>query len=406
MFKKPSDYYKQDLYKLISLLVSNSKKVGYAENLELNNRYDYIILPNSLVLVDDIQNYISKLKKYCDEDTRVVVVYFNFLWKPILDMASKIGLRKSYSEEPNWLTSEDFNNLFMLEGFQEIKRGRRMLLPLDLGFISTILNNFFGQLPIINSFCVITYQVFSLKRPTRDYSVSIIIPARNEEGNISGILKKLPKFKEGLEAIFVEGNSTDSTYAAIEREIKENPKIKARLLKQSGKGKADAVRLGFDEAKNDILMILDADITVPPSDLDKFYKVIAEGYGDFINGSRLVYPMEKDAMRTLNYIGNKFFSLMFTFLLGQHIKDTLCGTKVLFNKDYQKIVANRKYFGEFDPFGDFDLLFGAAKLNLKIIEVPVRYKERIYGTTNISRFHHGLLLVKMVVFAARKLKFI
>jgi glycosyltransferase involved in cell wall biosynthesis len=166
------------------------------------------------------------------------------------------------------------------------------------------------------------------------------------------------------------------------------------------------VRLGFDIASGDILMILDADLTVPPEDLPKFYKAIASGKGDFINGSRLVYPMEKEAMRFLNLLGNKFFSWAFTWLLEQPFKDTLCGTKVIFRKDYKRLTANRKFFGDFDPFGDFDLIFGAYKLNLKIVEIPIRYRDRTYGSTNISRFKHGLLLLRMCAFAARKIKFI
>jgi glycosyltransferase involved in cell wall biosynthesis len=210
----------------------------------------------------------------------------------------------------------------------------------------------------------------------------------------------------GTEIIFVEGNSRDKTYEAIEREIPLHPQKNVLLFKQPGKGKADAVRVGFDQAKGDILMILDADLTVPPEDLPRFYEAIASGKGEFINGVRLVYPMEEEAMRFLNFLGNKFFSLAFSWLLNQNIKDTLCGTKVLWKSDYQKIVANRAYFGDFDPFGDFDLLFGAAKMRLKIIDLPVRYRERIYGSTNISRWSHGMLLFKMVAYAALKLKFI
>jgi glycosyltransferase involved in cell wall biosynthesis len=208
------------------------------------------------------------------------------------------------------------------------------------------------------------------------------------------------------ELIFVEGHSRDDTYATIEQEIPLHPRTSNRLLRQSGIGKADAVRLGFENAKGDILMILDADLTVPPEDLPRFYEALVSGKGEFINGVRLVYPMEKEAMRTLNFIGNKFFSTAFSWLLGQPVKDTLCGTKVLWREDYQQIAANRSYFGDFDPFGDFDLIFGAARLNRKILDLPIRYRERTYGTTNISRWKHGLLLMRMVAFAARRIKFV
>ena len=239
-----------------------------------------------------------------------------------------------------------------------------------------------------------------------NYSTSIIIPARNEEGNIKQAFERIQRIGKSTEIIFVEGNSSDNTAEEIDRQIKAHPHQKAIHLVQSGKGKGDAVRLGFSKAKGDILMILDADLTMAPEDLPRFYEALSDGAGDFINGVRLVYPMEKQAMRFLNLLGNKAFTLIFSFLIGQPIKDTLCGTKVLWRRDYQKIADNRQYFGDFDPFGDYDLIFGATKLNLKIVDMPIRYRERTYGTTNIQRWKHGWLLLKMVLFAARRLKFI
>jgi glycosyltransferase involved in cell wall biosynthesis len=236
--------------------------------------------------------------------------------------------------------------------------------------------------------------------------VSVIVPARNEAGNIEAIFDRTPEMGRGTELVFVEGHSTDDTYASIEREIARHPHTPSQLLRQTGKGKGDAVRLGFAHARGDVLMILDADLTVAPEDLPRFLSALRSGKGEFINGVRLVYPMQKQAMRFLNLLGNKFFSLAFSWLLGQSIKDTLCGTKVLFAADYRRIAAQRAYFGDFDPFGDFDLLFGAARLNLKIVDLPIRYRERTYGTTNIQRWRHGWLLLQMVLFAARRIKFV
>jgi glycosyltransferase involved in cell wall biosynthesis len=236
--------------------------------------------------------------------------------------------------------------------------------------------------------------------------VSIIIPARNEAGHISQIFERVPEMGRETELVFIEGHSKDNTYAVIEKAIADHPERPSQLLRQTGIGKGDAVRLGFAHAHGEVLMIWDADLTVPPEDLPRFYEALCAGKGEFINGVRLVYPMEKDAMRFLNLLGNKFFSMAFSWLLGQPIKDTLCGTKVLWKSDYEKIAANRKYFGDFDPFGDFDLIFGATKLNLKIVDLPIRYRERTYGTTNIHRWKHGWLLLKMVLFAARRIKFV
>jgi glycosyltransferase involved in cell wall biosynthesis len=237
-------------------------------------------------------------------------------------------------------------------------------------------------------------------------SVSVIVPARNEAGNIEDILTRVPELGSQTELIFVEGQSNDSTYDTIKQLIAKFDDKKCKLFQQTGTGKGDAVRMGFDRAQGDILMILDADMTVPPEDLSRFYDAIVGGRGEFINGVRLVYPLEDQAMRFFNILGNKFFSLAFSWLLGQPIKDSLCGTKVLWKSDYEMIAKNRDYFDNFDPFGDFDLLFGAAKLNHKIVEMPIRYRSRTYGDTNIDRWRHGWLLLKMVVFAARRIKFI
>jgi len=235
---------------------------------------------------------------------------------------------------------------------------------------------------------------------------SVVIPARNEAGNIEAAVQRTPELGLGTEIIFVEGHSRDNTWDEIQRVAKAYPQRCIKVLKQRGKGKGDAVREGFAAATGDMLFILDADLTVAPEDLSKFYETARSGTADFINGVRLVYPLEHEAMRFLNMLANKFFGLAFTWLLGQRIKDTLCGTKVLRRADYETIAKNRRYFGDFDPFGDFDLLFGAAKLNLRIIDLPIRYRARTYGETNIQRWQHGWLLARMVLFAARWLKFL
>jgi glycosyltransferase involved in cell wall biosynthesis len=236
--------------------------------------------------------------------------------------------------------------------------------------------------------------------------VSVVIPCRNESGHIRALVGALPRLPPRSEFLFVEGNSRDGTEAVIRAAIAERPDLPIRFIKQTGTGKGDAVRLGFQEATGDVLLILDSDMGVAPADALRFVDALARGKGELINGSRLVYPMEGRAMNFLNLLGNKAFAFLFTWLLGQQVRDTLCGTKALYRRDYEKIAAQRSYFGEFDPFGDFDLLFGASRLNLRIVDLAVRYHARRYGATNISRFSHGWLLVRMSAFAARKLKFI
>ncbi|TSC88420.1 MAG: hypothetical protein G01um101416_88 [Microgenomates group bacterium Gr01-1014_16] len=375
---------------------------------KLRQKFDYIIISHVLTYTTDVQKFVSGLKPLIHKDTRIIVLYFNYLWKPFLDLAQKLNLMAPNTSQPNWLDSNDTDNIFHLESYELLKSGRRFIFPYQIKYISGFFNKFVSVLPFFNSLGLINYSIY---RPfpsnSNNYSVSIVIPARNESGNIVGVLDKIPRLVKKQEVIFIEGHSNDDTYKSILKEIKRyKGPMSARVFKQKGNGKGDAVRLGFSKARGEMLMILDADLTVPPQELPKFYSTCASGKGDLVMGSRLIYPMEKLAMRTLNVIGNKVFSLLFTFLLGQRIKDTLCGTKVIVKSNYQKIIANRKHFGDFDPFGDFDLIFGAAKLNLKILEIPIRYRQRSYGKTNISRFEHGLLLLRMVLFAARKVKFI
>lgn len=378
-----------------------------AEEIDLDETFDVIILSHVTGYFDDVLKVFQSMKKATHPRTRIIVNYYNFLWEPLLLFAEMIGVKKKCPRQ-NWLSRRDVQTFLYLAGYDYYRVSRRMLLPVYIPGISYLFNNIIGRLPLINSFSINQFvfaRPYGPDMPLKDYSVSVVIPARNESGNIEEAVRRIPDFGISVELIFIEGNSTDDTWEKI-KEVKEKyPDKNIKIGQQEGKGKGDAVRKGFGMATGDILMILDADLTVMPEDLPLFYYAIASGKGEFINGSRLVYPMEKNAMRLLNYFGNKFFSMVFSWLLSQPIKDTLCGTKVLFRKDYEKLIRNRDFFGDFDPFGDFDLIFGAYKLNLRIIDLPIRYGERAYGETNISRFSHGFLLLKMAFYAARKIKF-
>lgn len=368
-------------------------------------KFDVLIMADIVGHLQDIEETFRRLRQFCRPDTRIIISYYNFLWEPILKIGEALKL-KMPQQHQNWLSSEDISNLLELADFQVVKSECRLLFPKRIPWVSGLINKYLSTLPGLRRLCLCRYIVAKPAhlREKRDFSTTILIPCRNEKGNVEAAIKRIPKFGTHQEILFVEGNSTDDTRKEIERVIKAYPEKDIKLLVQDGRGKGDAVRKGFGAASGEVLMILDGDLTMPPEDLPKFYRAIAEDHGEFINGCRLVYPMEKQAMRFLNLLGNKFFSLMFTWVLSQRFKDTLCGTKVLFKKDYERIQANRAYFGEFDPFGDFDLIFGAVKLNLKVVEVPIRYRERIYGSTNISRFRHGWLLIKMTLFAYRKIK--
>ncbi|MCX5819995.1 MAG: glycosyltransferase [Deltaproteobacteria bacterium] len=376
-------------------------------DLEMIERpFDIIILSDLIDDLWDVQMVLEQIKRLCHHHTRIIINSHSRVWEPLLFTARKLKVAKPMLPQ-NWLTVEDVSNLLNLSGFEVIRSWEEVLWPLRTPFINQLCNKCLVKVWPFKLFAMTNFIMARPcpEKPLDNHLVSVIVAARNEAGNIAQIFTRTPEMGAGTELVFVEGHSQDDTYSAIEREIAAHPERKSQLHRQEGVGKGDAVRLGFAKAKGDVLMILDADMTVPPEDLPRFYEALRSGRGEFINGVRLVYPMEKDAMRVFNFLGNKFFSLAFSWLLGQPIKDTLCGTKVLTKQDYALIAANRQHFGDFDPFGDYDLIFGAAKLGLKMIDLPIRYRARTYGSTNIQRWSHGWLLLRMVTFAAKRIKF-
>jgi ubiquinone/menaquinone biosynthesis C-methylase UbiE len=381
-----------------------------AHLLEIEGEFDYIVMSDLLNDAWDVQEILARIRPLCHSETKLVLNFFSHLWKGPLGAVRKMGLANP-SLPQNWLTREDMSNLLYLSGYEVFRSWSEFLFPFDIPLIAGFFNKYLARIWPFKMFDLANFMI-ARPRPSaraewteRPPTVSVLIPARNEAGNIGPILDRVPEMGGGVEIIFVEGNSTDGTYETIERAMAGSGR-RCKLYRQSGKGKGDAVRAGFARATGDILMILDADMTVPPEDLPRFYEAIRSGLAEFVNGVRLVYPMQEQAMRFFNLLGNKFFSGAFSWLLGQTLKDSLCGTKVLTRKNYERIASNRAYFGDFDPFGDFDLLFGAAKLNLRIVDLPVRYRDRTYGDTNIQRWRHGWMLLKMVVYAAFKIKFI
>ncbi len=371
----------------------------------LDGPFDYIVLSDTIGSLDDCQATLASLRSLCTHDTRIVVAYYSRMWEPILLTAQALRLQMPQVKQ-NWLSTEDIENLLDLADFEVIKREWRQLIPRRLLGLGLLLNRLVAPLPLIRRACLRNYVVARslLGSPIAPRSATVLVPCRNERGNVEAAVQRIPRFCEDIEILFVEGHSQDGTLEEIHRVQAAYPHLDIKVLVQDGKGKGDAVRKGFANARGEVLMILDADLTMPPEALPKFYQALASGKGDFINGSRLVYPMENDAMRFLNWVANQVFSWLFSWLLNQRFTDTLCGTKVLSKRHYQAIAANRGYFGEFDPFGDFDLIFGATKLNMKVVEIPIAYTNRVYGETQISRFRHGWLLLRMVVFAFRKLK--
>jgi SAM-dependent methyltransferase len=379
---------------------------GAGEDVDIAETFDYVVLSDLLPFVNDLLGLFRNVSRHSHRETRIVVHSYSELWRPALRVLERLHLKRR-TPIRNWVTAGDVENFLQLAGLESVTTVRRILLPLRIPVLSTFFNGFLANLWIIRHLCL-TYWIVARVQPAAQErgrtSVSVVVPAKNEAGMIERIVAETPPLGSRSELIFVEGHSNDGTADEIRRQIELHPDREIRYVEQTRHGKGDAVRIAFEQARYDVLIILDADLTVRPSDLPSFIEAIETGRAEFANGSRLVYDLEPGAMRFLNLLGNKAFSVVFSALLDQPVKDTLCGTKAMERRRYEQIAAGRSYFGDFDPFGDFDLLLGAARLNLKIVDLPVRYHARTYGDTKISRFRHGWLLVHMALFAFWKLK--
>lgn len=370
---------------------------GTLKDFESDESFDYIILSSVTMEVYDMQTLFESLHKYCHNRTRIIIDFHSAVWEPVLWFLQKVGLRRP-TQLKNWVSLYDITNFLKLSGYDVVTHGRQIVFPLYIPIFSWLVNAVFQIVPFLDRLCL---NQWIIARPTQkkfdptQTTVSVIVPCKNEKGNVEAAIKRTPLMGKHTEFVFVEGHSKDGTLEEIKRVQLAYPDKDIKLFVQDGKGKGDGMRKGFAKATGDVVMILDGDLTTPPEEMPRFFNALVEGKGECINGCRLIYGMEDEAMRFLNRIANFMFGVGFSWVLGQRLKDTLCGTKVLLKSDYQKIVANRAFFGEFDPFGDFDLLFGAAKQNLKILDLPVHYKARTYGTTQIRRFHASMYLLRM-----------
>ena len=373
--------------------------------------FDAIVLVNVVTHLTDVQKTLEALRAVCHARTRIFIYSYSRLWQPVLRLAELLRLKHRPPPDAR-LPPEEVRAMLHLADYDVVRHDYQIVCPAYVPVLADLLNRYVGRLPGLE-WLSLMYGLVARPEPARfpaarasRPSTSVIIPCRNEAGHVRELVARLPDLGPNAEFLFVEGHSTDDTLAVLRQVLAENPTRPFRLLKQEGRGKGDAVRLGFARARGEVVLILDSDMGVAPEDVPKFVDALVRGKGEMVNGSRMVYPMEGQAMRFLNMLGNKFFAWLFSWVLGQQVRDTLCGTKALYREDYERIAGNRSFFGDFDPFGDFDLLFGAARLNMDIVAVAVRYHERRYGETNISRFRHGWLLLRMSLFAARKLKFV
>jgi SAM-dependent methyltransferase len=370
--------------------------------------FDAITMVNVVGELADVLEAFKRLRPLARPDTRLAIVFYNHLWEPLMRPAAAMRLKLDNPTQ-NWLSIDDLRGFLHLAGFEVVRVGARMPCPKYIPVVAELMNGVVGRLPLFHRLGFVHYLVarpaMPLLRAPEKHSCTVVVPCKNEEGNVSQIPARVGHMGAFTEIIFVDDCSTDATAQRVHETIEANPQRQIKLVQGPGRGKAAAVRAGLEKAAGDVLMILDADMTVMPEDLPAFFEAITENKGELINGSRMVYPLAGDAMRPLNILGNKLFATVFSFLLEQRITDTLCGTKVVMRHNYAKILAARDYFGDIDRWGDYDWIFGAAKNNLKTVELPIHYVERTAGVTKMTkRFRNGLTMARMCWVALRKLK--
>ena len=370
---------------------------GDPENLDLHETFDYILFDHIFDTLDILRAF-QRVREHCTADTRLIIINYTHFWQPALELATALHLRGRFVE-PNWVSENDISGFLRLAGFQTVRNHRLLLFPKYIPLMSTFLNEVLGRLPGLRRLCLMEVIVARPMVPARqgsEASVSVVIPCRNEAGNIQSAVERIPEMGAHTEILFCDDKSTDGTANEVRRMQQLYPQKDIRLIEGPGICKAENVWAGFRAARGDVLMILDADLSVMPEELPVFFSALVEGHGRFINGSRLVYPMQEMAMKFANIVGNKFFSLVFSFLLDQRVKDTLCGTKVLWRRDWLRLEPFLGSWGIRDLWGDYELLFGASKLHLDMVEVPVHYQERVYGATKMTKvFSNGWRMLRI-----------
>ena len=353
--------------------------------------WEYLLAINLLLEVPDINLTLNRIHHIMSEETRLVILNHSANWEFLFRIYTFFQKWNKRINQ-NWLNRRDYENLFNNCGFQVIKKTKALLVPINIPILSNIINWLFHQIPFIRRFGLLDIYTLKKRIPRErlpDFSVSVIVPCKNESENIPAIIPRMPGMGRFTEIVFVDDLSTDDTHKCMQEQKEKFPDVPVKIVDGSGLGKGAACRKGFEAATGDILMILDADLTVPPEVLPDFFEIIQAGHAEFVNGSRQVYQLEEDSMRMANCIGNGFFAYLFSFLMGFRVNDTLCGTKVFFRKHYPLILESREFFATNDVWGDFDLLFAASRHNLMYTEHPVHYFPRTYGETKMGRRLHN-----------------
>lgn len=389
----PSDYMENETNLKTIVLEKNNLDKNYKNLQDLDYKFDLIIITDIFEVSNDIYGFVSNLKNFLNLNGKILLTSINPKWNIILRIFEILGLKKN-SYINSYIQPKKISSIFVSLGFENIRNYNKQIFPFRILGIGTILNIF---LEIVFSFFnlgIKTYFLYqNIEKHATKLSKTIIVPAKNEEGNLQELVSRIPKFNEYYEIIIACGPSKDNTINKA-LEIKES-KIHENIIvfEQSKNGKANAVWEATDRSSCEVIAILDADISVDPEELVYFFEIIENGYCDFVNGTRLMYPMEDSAMRVINKFGNRSFQLIISKLINVNLSDTLCGTKVFKKESLYSLKKWQESMSIADPFCDFDLIFSNAISGVKISEYPVHYRNRKYGKTNISRFRDGWKLI-------------
>ena len=385
------------------VLSGNVPKTFHAvpyESYTPEEKFDYIILNCALGETEDICRLLKNMLSGCTPSTRIIIYQHNHLWQGILNLGARLDLKRKERIQ-NWLSIRDLEAYLNAMGFETVRTFRQTILPVRMGVLGPLINGLAALLPFFDFLMldqfIVARSVPGRKADETDAGLTICITVQNEKGNIEPIVKSLPRVCDKQEILFVEGHSTDGTRDEIKRVMNSYPEKRVRLIGQPGKGQGDAIRVGFQDAREEIIIVYEGDGTSVPEDIHYFYDAMRENRFEFIEGSRFVYPLNQQAMPLLNRIGNILFAKWFSWFLGQNVTDVLSGIKAINKKSYQVIYDHWGFLGVEDPFGDFELLYGAARFGLKVGEIPIRYRPRPYGESKTRPFRHGLMLLKMIV---------
>jgi hypothetical protein len=389
-----------------SHLPQSDFQVKAGEQLTLEAGLDVVIISDALDEAMDVGQLHEPVQAVYSPETRPIFNYHSNLWDSLFTAAHRLGLRRKALQSDLWVTA-DAKSLPDLSAW-DVAQLHHFLVAADRGRLGSIIDHYPA---LIHPLFCLTVSIAARSRgrpaasPARALSASVVGPARNEAGSIAGAVARTPTMSEDSNLIFERGYSRDDTWTRIQKVAANHPPLKIEALRPSDRGKGDAELAELAAAASDVLTALEADPTTPHEELPKVYEVIASGKAELADGVSLIYPTSQRAMQFLYLRAKNSFGLIFSWLLCPPAKDTLWGTEVLRRAQYENIAANRTYFGDFDPLGDFDLGFGAATQNLKIADTPIRHRERTHGETNIQRRRHGWLLLRTVIFPPSKLKF-